>query len=207
MVSPCPLIDNLPTGDGHLIGACLQPAVPYSPCNGNLVKHTFDEEESATVNYKWLEALNMCSQVEEGNWKDRVLCSSDLCNCVTSAQECNGDTLQVCGATVQRCQSAAQQCNSEGGWPSSHATATLYSLSQAFSNHTLIIVIINFSMYIPSFKWKDWIKLSEWTFPSKSRFIRIFCLKFVQTFSHIFRIIPFFFGAFSERRLYHLPTI
>ena len=62
-------------------------------------------------------------------------------------------------ATVQRCQSAVQQCNSEGGWPSSHATGALYSLSQAFSNHTLIIVIINFSMYIPSFKWKDWKKI------------------------------------------------
>ena len=108
MVSPCPLIDNLPTGDGHLIGACLQPAVPYSPCNGNLVKHTFDEEESATVNYKWLEALcaaPVCSQVEEGNWKDRVLCSSDLCNCVTSAHECNGDT------TVQQCNVVNQQCS------------------------------------------------------------------------------------------------
>ena len=136
----------------------------------------------------------------------KVLCSSDLCNCVTSAEECNGDTLQVCGATVQRCQSAAQQCNSEGGWPSSHATSTLYSLSQAFSNHTLIIAIINFSMYIPSLKWKDWIKLSEWTFPSKSRFIRIFCRglslnlsKLSSIFSESFR---FFFGTFRNVRIY-----
>ena len=30
MVSPCPLIDNLPTGDGHLIGRSAQPPVPYS---------------------------------------------------------------------------------------------------------------------------------------------------------------------------------
>ena len=30
MVSRCPLIDNLPTGDGHLIGRPAQPPVPYS---------------------------------------------------------------------------------------------------------------------------------------------------------------------------------
>ena len=183
MVSPCPLIDNLPTGDGHLIGACLQPAVPYSPCNGNLVKHTFDEEESATVNYKWLEALcaaPVCSQVEEGNW-NKECCVQVIC--ATSAQECNGDTTVHCRSVERQCNvvnqqrnsATVQQCNSEGGWPSSHATGALYSLSQAFSNHTLIIVIINFSMYIPSFKWKDWIRLSKWSFPSKSRFIRIFC--------------------------------
>ena len=176
MVSPCPLIDNLPTGDGHLIGACLQPAVPYSPCNGNLVKHTFDEEESATVNYKWLEALYAAPSNVQSSGRRKLKRQSvvfkwsvQLCNKWTWVQRRHNR------ATVQRCQSAVQQCNSEGGWPSSHATGALYSLSQAFSNHTLIIVIIDFSMYIPSFKWKDWIKSSEWTFPSKSRFIRIFC--------------------------------
>ena len=30
MVSPCPLIDNLPTGDGHLIGQPVHPPVQRS---------------------------------------------------------------------------------------------------------------------------------------------------------------------------------
>ena len=100
MVSPCPLIDNLPTGDGHLIGACLQPAVPYSPCNGNLVKHTFDEEESATVNYKWLEAL--CAVKWKKETEKTECCVQVICATVQQVQR---------SATETHCRSVERQCN------------------------------------------------------------------------------------------------